>query len=52
MLVLSLALAAGFAALGQWQLARSVENAEVAENEADSEVPVAARRPSRARRRP
>lgn len=40
-LVLALALAAGFAALGQWQLARSVENAEVSENEADSEVPVA-----------
>ena len=40
-LVLALALAAGFAALGQWQLARSVENAQVAENEADSEVPVA-----------
>ncbi len=40
-LVLALALAAAFAALGQWQLARSVENAEVSENEADSEVPVA-----------
>ena len=40
-LVLALAIAAGFAALGQWQLARSIENAEVAQNEADSEVPVA-----------
>jgi cytochrome oxidase assembly protein ShyY1 len=39
-LVLSLAIAAAFAALGQWQLSRSVENAAIIENEADSEKPV------------
>ena len=36
-LVLALALAAGFAALGQWQLSRSIENAIVAEGMPDSE---------------
>ena len=40
-LVLALALAAGFAALGQWQLSRSIENAIVAEGMPDSEKVVA-----------
>jgi cytochrome oxidase assembly protein ShyY1 len=39
-LVLALAIAAAFAALGQWQLSRALENAQVAETEADSEKPV------------
>jgi cytochrome oxidase assembly protein ShyY1 len=38
-LLLSLGVAAGFAALGQWQLSRSVDNAQVAEGP-DTEAPV------------
>src|SRR5690606_35943559 len=40
-LVLSLAIASGFAALGQWQLDRSVQNATVPEVETETPVPLA-----------
>ena len=40
-LVLSLAIAAGFAALGQWQLGRSVDNAETVEIDTETAVPLA-----------
>jgi surfeit locus 1 family protein len=39
-LVLSLAIAAAFAALGQWQLDRSVENAQVVEIDTETAVPL------------
>lgn len=39
-LVLSLALAGGFAAFAQWQLARSVENTEVVDIDTESAVPL------------
>lgn len=40
-LVLSLGIAAAFAALGQWQLDRSVENVDVVEIDTESAVPLA-----------
>lgn len=40
-LLLSLAIAAAFAALGQWQLERSVENATIPEVETETPVPLA-----------
>ena len=40
-LVLSLAIAAGFAALGQWQLGRSVDNAQTVEIDTETAVPLA-----------
>jgi surfeit locus 1 family protein len=39
-LVLALAIAAGFAALGQWQLDRSVENAQVVDIDTETAVPL------------
>lgn len=39
-LLLSLAIAAGFAALGQWQLGRSVENVQVVEIDTETPVPL------------
>jgi cytochrome oxidase assembly protein ShyY1 len=39
-LVLSLAIAAGFAALGQWQLGRSVDNAQTVEIDTETAVPL------------
>jgi surfeit locus 1 family protein len=39
-LVLALAIAAGFAALGQWQLSRSVENAAVVDIDTETPVPL------------
>ncbi len=39
-LVLSLAIAAGFAALGQWQLSRSVDNAQTVEIDTETAVPL------------
>lgn len=40
-LILALAAAAAFAALGQWQIERSVENREVVEVDAETPVPLA-----------
>ncbi|MEO5535579.1 MAG: SURF1 family cytochrome oxidase biogenesis protein [Pseudolysinimonas sp.] len=39
-LLLCLAIAAGFAALGQWQLSRSIENAEVVDIDTETAVPL------------
>ncbi|TPX01029.1 SURF1 family protein, partial [Schumannella luteola] len=39
-LVLAIAIASGFAALGQWQLERSVENATVPEVATETPVPL------------
>ncbi|HWH96748.1 MAG TPA: SURF1 family cytochrome oxidase biogenesis protein [Pseudolysinimonas sp.] len=39
-LLLSLAIAAGFAALGQWQLGRSVENVQVVDIDTETTVPL------------
>ena len=39
-LVLALAIAAGFAALGQWQLGRSVDNAQTVEIDTETAVPL------------
>jgi surfeit locus 1 family protein len=39
-LVLALAIAAGFAALGQWQLERSIDNATVSEIDTETAVPL------------
>jgi cytochrome oxidase assembly protein ShyY1 len=41
-LVLALAVASGFAALGQWQLARSIEGSGVTEEQTEASVPLAA----------
>jgi surfeit locus 1 family protein len=40
-LVLALGIAAGFAALGQWQLGRSVDNAQTVEIDTETAVPLA-----------
>ena len=39
-LVLALGVASAFAALGQWQLARSVEGGQVTEEQTESSVPL------------
>jgi cytochrome oxidase assembly protein ShyY1 len=40
-LVLALGVAAGFAALGQWQLSRSIENAEIVDTDTETAIPLA-----------